>query len=264
MQTYPPLLILLVVLALACAASHASERQIVLRDYINQAWTQELVTYSFSAKEGECRVDSVVLAGPNGPIPVQLSAVEYWPKSQYVKSAQLSFIADLAPTATNTYTLRWDTGYTYTPVYNFKEYKDLLHLQMPGDGAYFVAFFPRKRETPAPIFATLGNGTIIKISGAFGTDYGFLSLMPKGAVGEGAVFNGIAGSVQDRADGLMLCLGAKGEVNYQGYGLTADGAASLRVKADRLIVEVSAGAAHAHPALPQHVGAGQSSGGGEA
>jgi len=48
---------------------------------------------------GECRADSVALAGPQGPLPVQLSQIESWPGTEWVKSARLSFIADLAPLA---------------------------------------------------------------------------------------------------------------------------------------------------------------------
>ena len=84
----------------------AEEQTIVLRDYLRQNWTNELVTYPFVAKEGTCREGSAMLTGPRGPVAVQLSDVECWPGTACVKSARLSFIADLAPLATNRYTLR--------------------------------------------------------------------------------------------------------------------------------------------------------------
>jgi hypothetical protein len=118
------------------------------------------------------------------------------------------------------------------------EYQDLLHLQMPGDGAYFVAFYPRKRDWPAPTFSTLGEGLIVKVSGDFGTDYGFLSAIEATAAGEGTSFRGTAGSVQDRKSGLVLALGAKGDVRYKEYELAADFAASLRVAKEQLSVEL--------------------------
>jgi hypothetical protein len=121
------------------------------------------------------------------------------------------------------------------------EYQDLLHLQMPGDGAYFVAFFPRKRETPAPMFSTLGDGMIIKVSGDFGTDYGFLSALEAAASGEGASFRGTAASVQDRQDGLVLALGAKGEVGYKHCRLAADFPVALRIREGELTVELPQG-----------------------
>jgi hypothetical protein len=109
---------------------------------------------------------------------------------------------------------------------------------MPGDGAYFVAFYPRKRDWPAPTFATLGDGLVIKVAGDFGTDYGFLSALDTAAAGEGASFQGTAGSVQDRKGGLVLALGGKGAVRYQQYGLSADFAASLRVAKEQLTIEL--------------------------
>ena len=118
------------------------------------------------------------------------------------------------------------------------EYQDLLHLQMPGDGVYYVAFFPRKRDMAAPTFQTLGGGTIIKVSGGFGTDYGFLSALEAHAAGEGASFQGTAGSVQDRTSGRVLALGAKGEVRYQAHALAAGFAASLRIGEQELTIEL--------------------------
>jgi hypothetical protein len=105
-----------------------------------------------------------------------------------------------------------------------------------------VAFFPRKRQTPAPTFTALGDGTIIKVSGDFGTDYGFLSALPAAAAsGEGVSFQGTAASVQDRKDGLVLALGAKGAVGYKHYRLSADFPVSLRVTEKTMTVELPAG-----------------------
>ncbi len=142
------------------------------------------------------------------------------------------------PTDTPRHTLRWGTKYNYSPVAGFSEYHDLLHLQIPGDGAYFVAFYPRKRDWPAPSFSTLGEGQIIKVAGDFGTDYGFLSARDSRAEGEDATFQGTAGSVQDRMRGLVLSLAAPGEISYKEYGLAADFAACLRVADRRLALEL--------------------------
>ncbi len=146
-----------------------------------------------------------------------------------------------APTDAPRYTLRWGTDmHDWANKLAQPEYQDLLHLQMPGDGAYFVAFYPRKRDWPAPVFSTLGEGLIIKVAGDFGTDYGFLSALEAAAVGEGASFRGTAASVQDRRDGLTLCLGAEGEVRYQEYGMAAAFPVSLRVREGALTVELPA------------------------
>ena len=85
----------------------AGEREIVLREHLNRQWTNELVTYPFSSAARECHPQSVSLQGPSGLLPVQLSEVHYWPGGTWVKSAKLSFVANLAPLSTNTYTVRW-------------------------------------------------------------------------------------------------------------------------------------------------------------
>ncbi|OPZ84809.1 MAG: hypothetical protein BWY76_01694 [bacterium ADurb.Bin429] len=131
-----------------------------------------------------------------------------------------------APTNTPRHTLRW--GHTYYDKYS--EYQDLLHLQLPTDGAYFVALFPRLRGEAAPAFTTLGEGKIIKVKGAFGTDYVFLADGEATAEAEGIAFRGEAASVQDRPTGLVLSLAAAGEIRHpKGYALAADGPTSLRV-----------------------------------
>ena len=97
--------------------ARAGEQQFVLRDYIQQEWKNELLAYPFSAPEGACDTESVTLAGPRRPVPVQLSEIELWPGSQRVKSAKLSFVADLAPLATDTYSVSYDNppGLDSTP-----------------------------------------------------------------------------------------------------------------------------------------------------
>jgi hypothetical protein len=144
-----------------------------------------------------------------------------------------------SPTATPRYTLRGGTTYDqWERRGGVPEYQDLLHLQMPGDGAYFVALFPRRRGEPVPSFEALGNGMIIKVSGEFGTDHGFLSGAEAEAAAGDVRFKGTAGSVQDRPSGLVLSLGAKGEVRYKAYGLTAGFAASLRAGEKTLTIEI--------------------------
>ncbi|MBM4041084.1 MAG: hypothetical protein FJ290_21500 [Planctomycetes bacterium] len=139
------------------------------------------------------------------------------------------------PEDTPRYTLRCGEEYGGQAVY-----QDLLHLQLPGDGSYYVALFPRKRAEDVPTFAVLGNGTIIKVSGNFGTDFCFLSGKEAEASGGGVFFRGTAASVQDRKS-LVLSLGAKGEVRYKDYGLAADAGASLRIEAGAAVVEAAAG-----------------------
>jgi len=100
--------ILIVAVSFAGASMvRAGEQRIVLRDYIKQEWTNELLTYPFSAPERACHPNSVTLVGPRGAVPVQLSDIECWPGTPCVKSAKLSFIANLLPLATGKYTVRY-------------------------------------------------------------------------------------------------------------------------------------------------------------
>ena len=108
-----------------------------------------------------------------------------------------------------------------------------FHLKLPGAGVYYVALIPRssgaiKRAAP-------GDGKVIRLSGAFGTDYCFLG-RPAGdkATCGDAAFEGTAGAVQDRASGLMLHLSAPGSVRYKEYGLSGATPAALRVAAEAL------------------------------
>jgi len=153
------------------------------------------------------------------------------------------FKADLeyyvaSPADTPRYTLRYSDIYTY-PIGGFVESQDCLHLQLPGDGAYYVALFPRLRNEPVPDFKTLAAGKVIQVNGPWGTDYGLLSETPTDAQAEGAIFTGTtAAAVQDRKKGLALCLAAKGEVQFKQFGIASDVPATLRVKGRRLTVEV--------------------------
>jgi len=143
-----------------------------------------------------------------------------------------------SPASTPRYTLRYGGSRIGVP-----DFQDVLNLQLPGDGAYYVAIFPRGRSEAAPTFATLGGGRIIKASGAFGTDFGYLAKDTGEAAAEGASFRGTAGAVQDRKDGLSLSLGAEGEVRYKEYGLTAKSPAGLRVSSAALTLQMPPGQA---------------------
>ncbi|HEY3418056.1 MAG TPA: hypothetical protein VGM23_14350, partial [Armatimonadota bacterium] len=112
MKTWLMLAVLMMaIVALTPAGARTQETKIVLREYLKQEWKGELLTYAFSAAKGTCDARSVTLTGPQGPVPVQLSEIAYWPGTQSVKTAKLSFIAGLAPLATDTYTVQ----YTETP-----------------------------------------------------------------------------------------------------------------------------------------------------
>ncbi|MHB9026507.1 MAG: hypothetical protein ACYC7E_20420 [Armatimonadota bacterium] len=143
-----------------------------------------------------------------------------------------------APTNTPRHTLRWGHGY-----YNFyTEFQDLLHLQLPGDGAYFVLLYPRKRGEETPTFQTLGNGNVIKVRGKFGTDYAFLANPQGTAEADGHTFTGTAGSIQERG-GVILSLGAKGIIRHKnGFAIACETPVTLWT-GDVMAVEWPAGVA---------------------
>jgi hypothetical protein len=145
-----------------------------------------------------------------------------------------------APTGTPRWTLRWGTPYQDYGVVG-KEFQDLLQIQMPGDGAYFVAMFPRLRTERAPVFSTLGEGKVIKVTSDWGTDYAFLSATETTAEAEGAHFSGTAACVQDRGTGLILALSAAGEVAFGKWGLQCDQPVSLRIRDAAGAIDAPAG-----------------------
>lgn len=137
-----------------------------------------------------------------------------------------------SPAATPRHTLRYggrDNG-------GVPQYQDLLHLQLPGDGTYYLVLFPRPRTEAAPTFTKLADGAILKVAGAFGTDYAFLAATESSAAAEGAAFKGTAGAIQTRAAATTLSLAAAGEVKWQDVTLQAPMAAAVEVGADTLTV----------------------------
>ena len=146
-----------------------------------------------------------------------------------------------APTDTPRYTMRWgfkqDPGWNQVPE-GFGEYQDLLHLRLPGNGAYYLALFPHTRTKNSPKFDALGADQIIRVSGEFGTDWGFLNADEAVAEADGVRFEGTAASVQDRPHERILALGAAGQVRYKEYELRASQPASLRLFSDAITLEL--------------------------
>jgi hypothetical protein len=146
-----------------------------------------------------------------------------------------------SPTETPRHTLRWGFklghGYSGIPE-GIEEWQDVLHLQLPGTGHYYVVMYPRLRDQEAPEFQTLGEGRIIRLEGAFGTDHVFLAPEKVEARAGKVAFQGTAGLVQDREDGLTLALGAAGRATSGEYALASDVAATLHASPGRLTVKL--------------------------
>jgi len=137
------------------------------------------------------------------------------------------FIA--APKETPRYTLRYGDKYTY-PIGGLQEYQDLLNVRLPGDGHYFVVLFPRLRDEPASRFRRMGEGTVVRLDGAFGTDHVFLSGAPIQTEADGITFQGTAASLQQRDGTTVLALGDTGRIAFGKVALASTGAVTLRYK----------------------------------
>ncbi len=137
-----------------------------------------------------------------------------------------------APADTPRHTLRHSqSGHGYG-VSGYTVSQNLLHLQLPGDGAYYVALLPRVRTAPAPVFTAPADGRLIRIAGAFGTDYVLLADVHTNAADEDITLEGTAGMVQKRLAGTTLTLAAAGAAHWQAYGLESPVAAALHVMPD--------------------------------
>lgn len=155
-----------------------------------------------------------------------------------------------APGNTPRQTLRWGRSYDYTPLAGCRESMDLFHLQREDDGAYVVALYPRRRNEPAPEFASLADGLVVRVSGAFGSDYGFLSDEVVNARADDLRFAGTAATASIRRAGLKISLSAKGGVQFRprhgpeaggDYEFAASGPASLSMDAGEMTIDLPRG-----------------------
>lgn len=216
---------------------------LVLRDTINGNQPTMWQLWTISEKVGtpeEAADRKVFLAdkpGERAVPPRQLAGDRFTALGQLDLDLEY-FLA--SPSSTPRWTLRFGTPYQDYGVVG-EEYQDLLQIQMPGDGAYFVALYPRLRTEPVPVFTTLGGGHVIKVAGEWGTDYAFLSATEATAQVDGGLFRGTSGCIQDRRNGLILALNAAGEVAYKQFGVQADQPVSVRVRGMESVVDAPAG-----------------------
>lgn len=224
-------------------ADPAKASYVVLRDTVrgNQPSMWQFWTLSEEVGTPEKVRDrqSFLSEGPGMSIaePRRLTGDRFTAVGQFNIDIEYYIAAPADGPVTPRHTLRYGDSFRY-PISGFEEYQDLLHVQLPGDGHYFVVVFPRLRSELAPEFETLGDGTIIRVSGDFGTDYCFLPAERTEARAGNVEFSGTVGSVQDRRDGLVLAIGAAGEVRQGDWGIASEGAASLSVGMNRLTVNV--------------------------
>lgn len=143
-------------------------------------------------------------------------ARELPPGDHYTAIGQFGVDVDffiVGPTDTPRHTLRYGGMYRNVP-----EYQDLFHLQLPGDGDYFVVAFPRPRDEAAPAFTRIADGNGVRIEGPWGTDFVFLAREPFEFEDGGTRFNGSVGLIQRRGEQVHFTLGADGRVEDGGKG----------------------------------------------
>jgi hypothetical protein len=90
------------------AISRAGQTTFTIEEPLDRSWENELLGRAVEWPEGQAHRDSVRLAGPDGPVPVQLSHVALWPGSQHIRRAKLWFVVDrLKPRQKRRYTLHF-------------------------------------------------------------------------------------------------------------------------------------------------------------
>jgi hypothetical protein len=218
----------------------AGPNYVVLRDSMGggkpSLWQMWTVSMGLATPEQSQDVESFLVDSPgnasinaNGLVGDRFTAV-----GQFDIDVEY-YIA--SPQDTQRWTMRWGQRYVDYSVQGH-DYRDLLQLRLDGDGEYFVVMFPRFRSEAAPEFATLGDGTVIRIAGEFGVDYCFLPKEEAEATSGNVYFRGDGGSVQDRGGVVVLATGSAGEVRFGGWGISALQPASVRVEAERLVVRL--------------------------
>jgi len=123
--------------------------------------------------------------------------------------------------------------------YGPKIAQELIHLVQRAGTPVVTVLYPyiRGQEQP-PKFAAFAGGRGVRVKGAFGVDYHFLSYKRAEAHRDEFACNGPVASVQDRPRRLMLSLPEGGHVSYGRTSLSADGAASAEIDGDRCEVRL--------------------------
>ena len=195
------------------------------------------------ASAGELQVEQRLLAGEdisNSSAPArELNGDRFTARGQYDVDLDF-FVAE--PTDTPRHTMRYGGSHREYAV-NLTEFQDVLHLQNPGKGRYYVAIVPRSGETKPAQFERLADGQIIRVVADSGTDYLLLSREPVQAVypDKGIAFDTAAGAIRERENGFALILHAPGSLKFEQTTLLADGPAQLGRKDGGWVVTVEHG-----------------------
>jgi len=94
--------------------------------------------------------------------------------------------------------------------------QDCLQLKLPSDQPVAAILYPLTKDQPTPQFVSLAGGRVVKITSPFGTDYVMLAIESFRFQGEGIDFEGKAGAVQIRPQGVRLSLPCRGKLACRG------------------------------------------------
>jgi hypothetical protein len=207
-------------------ADAAAPSYLVLRDTVRgnrptmwQFWT---VTDGIVPGGGPAR-GTATLAGQTPSSARELRGNQFTGRGRFGVDVDLHIVS---PRETPRHTLRW--GKTYDdPVKGVADYRDLLHLSLEGDGSYVVVAFPRKREDPAPRVRSLAGDAVLEVSGPWGVDVVVLGTEPVEARLEGVRLRALAGCIQRRHNGGVVCLAEGKEVTSGDVTVTGPGPGSV-------------------------------------
>jgi hypothetical protein len=141
----------------------------VIRDVLDRAYGPQLLSRELSAAEGEALPEAVVLRGPTGQLPVQVSEIEYWPDGKTLKTARIHFITSFRPLQSSTFTVSSEPKVASQPLdtdLQLKEFEEGVEVTTSKFGARFP--LGRRRfadpvpaaDVPAPVAALrLADGT---------------------------------------------------------------------------------------------------------
>jgi hypothetical protein len=169
-----PIVILLALIF--CVQPAFADKKIVLREHLGLTWSDEAVSYPFAGDKGQFLAGAVRLVGPDGPQACQLSDVELWEGTKFVKSARVSFIvAKLKPQTTQTYTVSSGVAAGKTDLAIVKKDGRVEATAarfgvrlLVGKKSYELA--AGAREVPAPVLGMrLADGTWFGGGGMFGS-----------------------------------------------------------------------------------------------
>ncbi|MHB9131236.1 MAG: hypothetical protein ACYDBB_09130 [Armatimonadota bacterium] len=162
--------------AVAATAGGKTLQTFVLQDYVNHAWTNELVHYDLAFQTSTCWPNGLRLMDETGaPVPVQLSRTTAYTDGS-LKSATLWFVTTLPANGTRTYALtggvKGDRPAKYATDLVLKKGNNCLQLLTTNTGVQ-VLFGSRIYKTPQPSAKMIAPLQAVRLRGGAWTGRGW-------------------------------------------------------------------------------------------